>query len=123
MIKYVDGLAVEMTPEEIAEFEADRASWPVPVPTEVARWRAVRVLRRTADPATDPATPATCWDTVEALLEAMPESDQKVDVDEALHQVLSWERDSPTLNAMAAAAGWDDAFVDELFRAAVEIRL
>ena len=100
--------------------EAQLPPLPVPqpaapeVPESVLRWQAVRALRLHADPH---APERSCLATVQALRDAAPEL-QRADIDDALQNVLTWRRQSPTLQQIAQAAGWAPEFVDTLFIAA-----
>lgn len=100
--------------------EAQLPPLPVPqpaapeVPESVLRWQAVRALRLHSDP-NDPGQ--SCLATVHALRDAAPEL-QRADIDDALQNVLTWRRQSPTLQQIAEAAQWPPEFVDELFIAA-----
>lgn len=85
------------------------------VPDTVARWQAVRALRLHSDPA---SPERTCLATVQALREAATEDAVRADIEDALLHVVNWRRQSPTLEAVAQAAGWTPEFVDELFVAA-----
>lgn len=57
------------------------------------------------------------WPAVLALVEALPEPQRSI-VTEALYAPY-YNRSSPTLAALAQARGWSDAYVDELWAAAV----
>ena len=85
------------------------------VPESVLRWQAVRALRLHTDPN---APQRTCLETVQALRDGIPDANMRADLDDALMHVVSWRRTSPTLAAMASAAGWTPEFVDGLFVAA-----
>ena len=91
---------------------------PIPeplVPEAVMRGQAVRALRLHPDPN---VPERTCLETVQALRDGIPDANMRADLDDALTHVVSWRRTSPTLAAMASAAGWTPEFVDGLFVAA-----
>lgn len=107
-------------PEPAALEEAQLPEDAPQVPAEVMRWQAVRALRLTSDPN---APERSCLQTVQALRDAMEPGELRDDVDDALGAVINWRRASPTLCAMAAAAGWPDDFVDSLFISAAGYEL
>ena len=87
----------------------------VTVPETILRWQAVRALRLTSDPK---SPGKTCLETVEMLGEAIESLYVRADLQNALYNVLTWRRNSPTLDLIAGAAGWDSAFVDSMFMTA-----
>lgn len=113
--KWEEDRWVQVPAASLPQLPAIQDFTPVPeVPAEVARWQAVRALRLHADPH---APERNCLATVHALRDAAPEL-QRADIDDALQAVLTWRRQSPTLQQIAQAAGWAPEFVDTLFIAA-----
>lgn len=60
---------------------------------------------------------------VEALIEAIEDAELQMMARIAFTDASTWERSSPTLNALAYGLGLDDLALDELFIAAAEVRL
>lgn len=102
-----DGIVREMTPEEIAEFEASRTAGPPPVPQRVTRRQArlallqAGLLGQVEEMMTAPATPAAVRITYEDATE--------------------WWRDDPLVASLGGALGLTAADIDELFRAAAAL--
>lgn len=102
MIKYVDGVAIEMTDQEIADFEASRAPGPDPVPQTVTPRQARLALLA-----------AGLLDQADAAVAAADRATQ-----------IAWEfateirRDNPIIAAMAAHLSLTSEQVDALFIAA-----
>lgn len=88
------------------------------VPAEVARWQAKLVLMRTAG-----QNGASLWDELMAMRMAMPDGENAVLLDAALHEVLNWKRASPTVEWAAQQLGLSSTQVDELFIAAAALEL
>lgn len=106
MIKNVNGVEVEMTPEEIAEFEASRIPTPLVIPAEVSRFQAKAALAM-----------AGLLDQANAAVAASG----NVVLQLAWAEATEFKRNSPGINALAPALGLDDAALDQLFIAAAEI--
>lgn len=92
------------TATEIAEATA-RLATTSPVPASVSAFQARAALRG-----------ANLLDTVEATVAAAPPI-----VQDAWEYAIAFERRSPTIAALAAAIGLDDAALDDLFRTAATI--
>jgi hypothetical protein len=103
MIKLVNGVPVEMTPDEVADFEASRPL-PNPVPQRVTALQGLLAIDA-AGLSTDYQVWATDVDRTFA---------EKAFIDKALH----WNRDDPVLLSGAAAIGLTAEQVDQLFIAA-----
>lgn len=58
---------------------------------------------------------ADLLDDVLTYAEAIVDQKQRALAEVALHETNFWERSSPFLNQAAAALGWSDAKLDELF--------
>lgn len=66
---------------------------------------------------------AGLWDSVVAYVESISDPTQQALARVTLDDTVHWRRDSPTLNAAAAALGLTDQQLDDLFIAASEIAL
>lgn len=66
---------------------------------------------------------AGLWPAVLAAVAAIEDATQRQLAEVALHDTATWERTSPTLNALAYGLGMDDAQLDALFVAASQVQL
>ena len=66
---------------------------------------------------------AGLWPAVLAAVAAIEDATQRALAEVALHDTTTWERTSPTLNALAYGLGLTDAQLDALFIAASEVSL
>lgn len=66
---------------------------------------------------------AGLWPAVLAAVAAVEDATQRQLAEVALHDTTTWERTSPTLNALAYGLGMDDAQLDALFTAASGVAL
>lgn len=66
---------------------------------------------------------AGLWPSVLAAVAAIEDATQKQLAEVALHDAGTWERTSPTLNALAYGLGMDDAQLDALFTDAAGVVL
>lgn len=66
---------------------------------------------------------AGLWPAVLAAVAAIEDATQRQLAEVALHDTTTWERTSPTLNALAYGLGMDDAQLDALFVAASGVAL
>lgn len=66
---------------------------------------------------------AGLWPAVLAVLAAIEDATQRQLAEVALHDAGTWERSSPTLNALAFGLGMDDAQLDALFTSAAGVTL
>lgn len=98
MIKMIDGNPVEMTPMEIAEWEAAQNA-PTPIPQSVSARQAKRALLE-----------AGLLDQVETLISTQP---REVQIDWA--DATEFSRAWPTLLSLQAALGLSDTELDNLF--------
>jgi len=124
MFKLVNGVEVEMTPEEIAAREAEELAWanqPAPVPASVSRRQLLLALTQmqliTGEEALAAATTGAVPAAVQAVFDNMEPADK-------LAAQITWasmsvaERDNPLVAALAAANGMTSAEVDDFFRLA-----
>ena len=66
---------------------------------------------------------AGLWDAVLDYVSGIQDSTERALAEVALHDTLEWRRDSPFLNAAAAAIGLTSEDLDNLFRSAAKIEL
>jgi len=66
---------------------------------------------------------AGLWPAVLAAAAAIEDATQRQLAEVALHDAGTWERSSPTLNALAFGLGMDDAQLDALFTSAAGVTL
>ena len=66
---------------------------------------------------------AGLWPTVLAAIAAIEDATQRQLAEVAVHDTTTWDRTSPTLNALAYGLGMDDVQLDALFVAASQVRL
>lgn len=66
---------------------------------------------------------AGLWSAVLAAVAAIEDATQRQLAEVALHDAGTWERSSPTLNALAFGLGMDDAQLDALFTSAAGLTL
>lgn len=66
---------------------------------------------------------AGLWPAVLAAVAAIEDATQRQLAEVALHDAGTWERSSPTLNALAFGLGMDDAQLDALFTSAAGVTL
>lgn len=66
---------------------------------------------------------AGLWPSVLVFVSAIPDAAQKALAEVAINDTTTWERTSPTLNALAYGLGMDDAQLDALFTAASGVAL
>ena len=104
MIKYVDGQPVEMTADEVAEFEAGREELRNAVPVAVEAWQAKRALVDSGHYALVESAIAALGDDAESL---------SIKVDWACAK--TFRRDWPALVALAAQLEMDSDDLDALF--------
>lgn len=98
--KYVDGVPVKMTAEEVAELEAARVPLPPPVPTYLTPNQARKALNRLG-----------YRDAVDAYVATLSRDEQ-----DDWEYATSIHRDNPIIAAGAAALGLSAEQVDDLFR-------
>lgn len=100
MKKLVDGVELEMTPEEVAEWEAaQNVPAPVVIPTKVTRAQFILALLE-----------LDLLDVVEAAVSA---ADRATQIN--YRERLEFERSHPVLSTMAAVLGKTDSDIDALF--------
>lgn len=130
MKKLVDGVLLEMTPSEIAAYQAEReaaANAPQPVPSSVTNYQARAVMRMTPMP-----DGRSLLETVRSALKAdldrvqsLPDMDpDRVTAEvawEAWEQANVYERNGPLVSSLASRFGFDDAMTDDLFRQAEQV--
>lgn len=104
MLKMVNGVEVEMTLEEIGEFEASRASAPEPVVSASARQFKLQLLS------------AGLLDAVDAWVAQQPR-----DVQIAYEYSGTFVKDSPMMTAGFTAMGFTPPEIDAFFRAAAAL--
>jgi len=63
------------------------------------------------------------WQQVLDFVAAIPDATRRAVAEVALHDTQNWERSSPFLNQAAQALGMTDEQLDDLFRAAAQVRL
>ncbi len=66
---------------------------------------------------------AGLWPAVLAAVDAIEDATQRALAEVALHDTTTWERMSPTLNALAFGLGMNDAQLDALFVSASQVVL
>ena len=111
--KLIDGESIPLTPEELATYEMlERAALAPSVPASVSRAQGKTALIN-----------AGLWSAVLAAVAAIEDATQKQLAEVALHDAGTWERSSPTLNALAYGLGMDDAQLDALFTSAAGVTL
>lgn len=66
---------------------------------------------------------AGLWPAVLAAIAAIEDATQRQLAEVALHDTTTWERTSPTLNALAVGIGLSDAQLDALFVSASQVVL
>lgn len=66
---------------------------------------------------------AGLWPAALAAVAAIEDATQRHLAEVALHDTTTWERTSPTLNALAYGLGMDDAQLDALFVSASQVQL
>ncbi|MGY5789044.1 hypothetical protein ACXHXM_01935 len=104
MIKNVNGVDVEMTPEEVAAFEADRKVTLPPVESVSARQFRIQLRR------------AGLLDTVEAWV-----AQQDGETRDAFEYSGTFVRTEPMMSQGFAAMGFSEDQIDSFFTAAAEI--
>lgn len=85
---------------------------PIPVPESVSAAQGTAALIQ-----------AGLWQLVLDYIAAIPDDTERLLADVALNKTTEWRRNSPFLNAAAAAIGLSGADMDSLFIAASEILL
>lgn len=104
LTKLVNGVAVQMTAEEEAAFEASRIAGPTPIPQSVTRRQAKEALRRTGKL-------AAVQTAIDAIVDLNERARMQIEWDES----LEFERTRPSLIAIGGAIGLDSAGIDQLF--------
>jgi hypothetical protein len=126
MIKIVDGIAVDMTPEEVAAIEAEwaaNASLPAPIPPSISRRQCAREMFARQIISGPEMVAMTATGTppamVEAALAGLPEAEQWVA--RADFAAGTYERSNPLLVALMTATGASPADIDDFFRSAAAL--
>jgi len=111
MFKVVDLTSghVEFVEAVVSDPVADIAA---PVPQSVTRAQGKAVLIQMG-----------LWQQVLDFVAAIPDATRRAGAEVALHDTQNWERSSPFLNQAAQALGMTDEQLDDLFRAAAQVRL
>ncbi len=120
LMKHVDGVDVEMTPEEEAEFLASLPVFVEPVPASVSDRQFSQALAERE---------LISWDEAEAwgargeipsgllaIVEAMPDEIDRRRTRMFLSSATAFERAHPTTVALGRAMGMTDAALDDLWR-------
>lgn len=102
--KIVNGERVEMSPTEEAQFEASRAPGPAPIPAKVTRRQARQALLL-----------AGKLSAVQPAIDAIADPTQRALVQIEWEDSLEFERNRPSLIALATAIGLDATGIDALF--------
>lgn len=103
-IKYVNGNPVEMTPQEEAAFLAEQEAEANRVPQSVTRRQAKQALRLAGKLA-----------LVQQAIDAIADPLQRGLMQDEWDESLQFERNRPSLIAMATAIGLSSADIDALF--------
>ena len=94
---------------------------PQPEPETIEQWRARAAVSRAQGKAA--LIQMGLWQQVLDFVAAIPDATQRAVAEVALHDTQNWERSSPFLNQAAQALGMTDEQLDDLFRAAAQVRL
>lgn len=66
---------------------------------------------------------AGLWDDVTAAVDAIADPTEKLVAEVALHEAVSWQRGSPTMQMLAGKLQLSEQQMDDLFAAAQEVNL
>jgi hypothetical protein len=112
MQKLVDGELLDMTPEEIAEWEAGQVPPASNIPRSVAMWRARTIMKVT------PWGDGTLFEAVQTAIAALQDPLQRAIAEEALERGDVFDRDGVFVPMLAQAVGITDEQMDELMEQA-----